>query len=821
MRQSSVNIMVALVLALLGSLARSAPGQDAGLNLSLDQFGVGGETRRGDWAGIRLAIVDAAPRPRNLVVRIVLTDPDGDHPSYQRVVATNPGVRQRVWFYVRVPQTFTGGASGAAMLAEAFEAGEDASAAAGQAEVKPGRLLARVPLQPSLASILGRGTGIICRVGAGHRGLDAYAEAGSGPGALDGFGLWRAELTRDVQVNSVADLPDDWLGLASVESIVWISADPSELRGERARAVREWVSRGGHLVISLPPVGQTLTNRESNELYSIMPVVSITRHEGVDLRPYRPLLVGASGVERVEAGDEGSERVVRRAVKLPERAIVHTFTPAPDAGPGEAIRVLDGPDGRCVVARRLEGLGAVTLVGFDLGAELGGAVSAQAFWHRILGKGGRVSKVVTEPERAKASRGQAVLLDWGLDEEIRDRGSAAGGLLLGLVMFALYWILAGPGGFALLRRRKMTRHAWVAFFAVAAAFTAMSWVGATSLRPHRVRARHVSVIDHVFGQGVERGWIWAGVMLPGYGDEVIGVGEPGEGRTFTGNAISAWEPLGDSTVRPFLDTRAYAVDGQHPDAMRVPTRATVKEVAGVWSGGPVWKMPGPLVSAEGVMSSIRWAPGADGSVRLTGVLAHELPGTLRDVKVVVARGQDSLVDSARDLPFLIESWEYSQWPPKEPLDLSKLEVARGKGQGVGLRSVLDRVRTGAKPTDQYSPSVNLNPPRTIGENLLAWSLASLLPGPVESAEGQFSSPVYLRGATQGLDLSRWLTQPCLIIMGTLEDVASPIPLRVGSTPVASVGTTYVRWIYPLPDSPPAYRGGEETAEPGPAGQPGK
>ncbi len=814
MAKARVDILVGLILGVVAALAPAARAQDAGLNLSLDQFGVGGEARRGDWAGIRLAIIDAAPRPRNLVVRVVLTDSDGDHPSYQRVVATNPGVRQHVWFYVRVPQAFTGGTSGASMMAEAYEAGDEAGAAQGQAGVRSGRLLARIPLQPALSSILGRGPGVVCVVGSRRLGLEADGEVGSGAGALDAFGVWRAEVTRDVHVNSAADLPDSWLGLAAAEAIVWASADLSELRGERARAVRDWVMRGGHLVIALPPVGQTITNRESNELYPIMPVVSITRHEGVDLRPYRPLLVGATGVEERQ-GEEGEERVVRRAVRLPERAIVHTFAPAPDAGAGEAIRVLDGPDGRCVVVRRLVGVGAVTLVGFDLGpAEFSnGSLSAQAFWHRVLGKGGRVSKAVDDRTRAKAGGGQPVLLDWGLDEEIRDKGSAAGGLLLGLVIFVLYWLLAGPIGFALLKRRKLTRHAWVGFFAVAAGFTALSWMGATSLRPHGVQARHVSVIDHVFGQGVERGWMWAGVMLPSYGEAQLRVDAPVEGQAGTGNAIAAWEPLGDSTIRPFLDTRAYVVDGQHPDAMRVPTRATVKEVALMWSGGPVWKMPGPLVSAEGAMSQVRWEASAEGAARLSGVLVHELPGTLRDVKVVIVRGQESVVDSARDLPFMMESWDYSQWPAKEPLDLSKLEVARGKGQAVALRTLLDKVRTGEQRTDQYNVPLGINPPKTIGENLLAWSLASLLPGPRDTDETRISSPVYLRGATQGLDISRWLTQPCLIVMGSLEGGASPVPLLVDGKPASSVGTTYVRWIYPLADNPPAYRGGEEPAGP--------
>ncbi len=49
-----------------------------------------------------------------------------------------------------------------------------------------------------------------------------------------------------------------------------------------------------------------------------------------------------------------------------------------------------------------------------------------------------------------------------------------------------------------------------------------------------------------------------------------------------------------------------------------------------------------------------------------------------------------------------------------------------------------------------------------------------------------------------LDLSAWLTRPCLIVMGQLRDSQCPIPLRVDGNPPNSSGLTIVRWIYPLP-----------------------
>jgi len=55
-----------------------------------------------------------------------------------------------------------------------------------------------------------------------------------------------------------------------------------------------------------------------------------------------------------------------------------------------------------------------------------------------------------------------------------------------------------------------------------------------------------------------------------------------------------------------------------------------------------------------------------------------------------------------------------------------------------------------------------------------------------------------RSMGRELDLSIWLSRPCLIIMGQLNDSKTPIPLRVEGEEVHSSGITFVRWIYPLP-----------------------
>ncbi|MBC7834429.1 MAG: hypothetical protein H7Y88_04920 [Phycisphaerales bacterium] len=57
--------------------------------------------------------------------------------------------------------------------------------------------------------------------------------------------------------------------------------------------------------------------------------------------------------------------------------------------------------------------------------------------------------------------------------------------------------------------------------------------------------------------------------------------------------------------------------------------------------------------------------------------------------------------------------------------------------------------------------------------------------------------------THALDLSRWLTQPCIIIIGQMPGGApSPTPIYVDDQAISTKGHTVVRWIYPLPADPP-------------------
>jgi hypothetical protein len=119
-----------------------------------------------------------------------------------------------------------------------------------------------------------------------------------------------------------------------------------------------------------------------------------------------------------------------------------------------------------------------------------------------------------------------------------------------------------------------------------------------------------------------------------------------------------------------------------------------------------------------------------------------------------------------------------------------------------------RLRTLA--ADDVSPEGYLTSDRT--ERLQWLAFFNLLEPPDYNSTrmGLTTGPrLARREATHAMDLSRWSTRPCLVVIGTLSTAGEnvmPAPVRVQTngaerTPYCS-GKTIVRWVYPLPPDPP-------------------
>jgi len=810
------------------SAASSSGGAQGGTGevaIQVQQFGAGGLVRLGDWCGVQLGITDRTTRVRGLIVRLSVPDADGDTAFMQVSLAANPNVLQKVWLYTRLP---FGLGMAPLLTIQAFES-EDAESGGVRAGRQVGSLVYRVQgLVPSV-------NGLTATVGQPTLGLEQYSvRLPNANWAPTGHELWERPLTI-----KPADLPDRWMGLAPLGVVLWsgsgASGDPAELTRPQAEAMKEWVVRGGHLVVTLPRAGQTWTNAPANPLYEITPRVLVTRNEAADLNAYRRLLV--------QPDKDG-----RFVATLPKKALVQSFVPVQGATDAEATPILAGPEGDVVVMRRIVGAGAVSLVGFDLSSQAlaaAGGIDADVFWHRVLGRRGPVESAeqlnrmsvlgAFSGDPAQTGRPSLAALhnfssrterpfDRGFAAEIAKKGESALGLLLAFVVFAIYWLVAGPLGFALLKRRSLTQHAWVSFLLATAAFTAIAWGGAQAIKINRVEGSHLTILDHVYGQPVQRAKSWVSLLLPTYGDVDIRVGSTEDVQK---NVIAAWEPPGQTAASQFLDARGYPVDARAPSVIRVPARSTVKQFQIDWAGGPPWKMPVPVLEATAgqVEAGGRLVLGdrEPNSPWIVGKLRHDLPGELTDVTILVVRGQDLRRPThAKALLCEMQAWSLGPrtWRPGQVLDLTA-ETASAAGRQdpsdrKGGEELLNRFmqnderwndELGEDSADRLS----------LSSRILALSLFPLLEPPQTLSSNTSTSSVARRRLLHGWDLARWATQPSVIIIGSLADSTIPEPLSVdGSDPESTSkrikGVTFVRWVYPLPGQPPSVKQADQSDE---------
>jgi hypothetical protein len=769
------------------------------------QVGVGDQIRPGDWAGVLVSVNDSASSPREVLIELSMPDPDGDQVRWQRLVTTSPGSPQRLWISFRAPMAFARGLSGEI---RALTIG----AQIGASGLPVGQRLLGVAALPGNRTAIRTSDGIIGIIGRDTVGLDSLSVRLSDAPALP-----LGHEPSVIATTAVSDIPDRWMPLAPIGVLVWsqsgVGNEPTDLSEAQADALTEWVTRGGHLVVVLPSISQNWFAR-SNPLARILPRVTPDRREAVDLNRYRLLLRSERGIRADAKGPPGS------SPPLPTRSVVHVLTPEANAGEGEARVILAGPDGTSegIVVRRHVGAGAVTMIGIDLASPaVRAAIMSDVFWNRVLGRRGVLISADEVKRRLDQNRGEnaglmgmyreQILLDSGMAGAISKTGAAAAGVLLSFAVFGIYWIVAGPLGYRLLKIRQWTQHAWVAFVLIAGVFTAIAWGGASVIRPRTTEARHLTIIDSVHGQPTARARAWLNVMLPSYNDMIVAIDQSSDAQSGASpspearmrNALAPWDsPVASAEQTPFIDTRAYALDARQPDRAGIPSRSTVKALQADWAGPTPWAFPRPTLDAPVVMETLATPRRGGSTLKLSGRLVHELPAPLTDVTIVVVRQQLELDrPPSAQLMFNAVAMKLPRWSPGELLDLEQL---------------IDqpRIEQNAEPflaglTPVANRGMGFGAPQTLelnNERLDALSFFPLLRPPEASAMLGESQAIAQRSGMHTYDIARWFTEPGLIVVGHIELAPSPVPMRVDGRPLKTEGRTLVRWHLPLRSNPP-------------------
>jgi len=805
--------------AILGSVAAAQS-----VDVELIHYGVGDVLRGGGPVAAQFQFRSSLDRVTEIEAVWEVPNADLDIVEHARRFVLNPGQAQKRWLYAVLPPLAEGALAGSIFDLRLYEV-------AGGERVRD---LGTVKIAPSTATnpprVVGLAEDVFLVVGPRTSGLDIFAQ-----GAQNGVIPSMNTVTLCGNVREAEAFPDRWEGLAMFDSIVWAdgAVAPARLSEESARSIELWTERGGNLVIALPSAGDpwSIGVEGRHRLSALLPSVAPERIEDVPVRELLPMLSLADAMRDRTAT---MRLAVFDAAKLDRGWRPFIATPAPKGADGNPAARLGPYEGKLVGIRRELGFGHVTLLGIDVeeisarGLQIPAIPQGDVFWNRVLGRradtpSGQEYTALEAAGRLMSSSGYSKDIGDGklIAEKIGLAGQAAIGVLAATLVFGLYWLVAGPLGFAALRALKRERWAWVAYVGIAAVFTLGIWLIGGSMSGRTPMASHFTVLDMVErapGEGditqIQRrkATSWISVYTPDYGETEVAI-DP-QGDPALRNQLTSWRPA-NSTPEGFPSRERYVVPIDTPNRAMVPSRATTVDFKADWLGAlrEGWGQM-PSVS-EPIAVSVKSTQGVQ-TISITGAITHKLPGALRDVQVLhvwpkqnplqtLAPAEEGKVTVRRfsaQLPNRGVLVSAPDWKPGQPLDLAKtLPQDARLSDRLGLEQTLERryyseleqqLRTGFGIVGD-----SLGFDRTV-EMLTFYSMLQP-PRYLRTSESRGLLRILRLGGRE-LDLSKWMTQPCLIVVGRLERATLPYPLTLDGEEIAGEGDVLVRWIIPLPDA---------------------
>lgn len=305
------------------------------------------------------------------------------------------------------------------------------------------------------------------------------------------------------QVESPADLPDQWWGYEGVETVVLATSDQATIEqfsDPQREALIQWVRLGGRLVLCIGANGEQLLAADS-------PWAALVPGKLSDVSPLRD----GSGLESFTAS------------KLPiDQDLFQRNRPAVTRLTVATGKVLVEEGGAIAASRPLivhapHALGQVVFVGLDPDhPSLANWNGRENLLVRLLaGEDGQREFSGGESRRGVTHLGYDDLvgqLRAGLDQF---PGVTMVNFTTVSVLTIVYLLLVGPGDYLLLARLGWQRHwTWITFPLIVAALGAVAWLFGGQSHGQRVRINQAEIVDIDATQGVVRGTAWVHLYSP-------------------------------------------------------------------------------------------------------------------------------------------------------------------------------------------------------------------------------------------------------------------------------------------------------------------
>jgi len=483
-----------LTLCLMGLIAFPSMAK-AEISAQVVQLGFDNYYRPGQWVPVKIRVSSPTAQYE---LRISQRDDDGDRLLFsRRIVVTGSGQtgdaqsgprQQELWAYL-LPESIEGGLpDDDEALTQRLRITLHTTDGVEVQQVRPNRQLPR-SLDPSLTGQAMRGARLILLV----NGIGTNTRVFSAPNLV---GVLEDYLFVNVRPEQ---LPQSPAGLDMVDAVVWCNSTPPEISQDpqRLASIREWVKKGGHLLIATPTQWQQL-----EEFGDMLPVaisnVDALGKTSLEELPQLERFFQGSSIDIAEVFS--SLRVAR---SLPRPSAV-------------ADLVVDSKDQQSVplLVRMPYGYGCVSWAAFDFGDRL---LSQDAelwakLWPRLLGyndvallkpdinglpapqtptpnpalrsgqtfgpPSGQPAVQALAPRLprifAEVDGGNSRDLGASLPRGMSQPGTAAALIGITALFFIGYWLLAGPGLFIALRYKNLSTWNWIGFAAIASAATLLT-----------------------------------------------------------------------------------------------------------------------------------------------------------------------------------------------------------------------------------------------------------------------------------------------------------------------------------------------------------
>jgi hypothetical protein len=387
-------------------------------------------------------------------------------------------------------------------------------------------------------------------------------------------------------------LPESVIGYDAVDAVVWLNADPAELKigtDEKFRALESFVKRGGSLTICTPQDWQKML--AFGQLLPVDITGIDTTNEPEPLRTLGRTRYKQDGT--IQPKDDGWD-ALRGPFSL-ARA-----TPRPGATTEYWIDWKQSERSPWLV-RKPYGAGAITWIAQDLGdpAITRARSNWPYIWDRVLDMP-NLTRIVTVQtsvdQKAEFGNANAVDLGYSLLQGMELQSKSMWLMTLAVVFFIGYWLFAGPGVYAFLAARKQTQASWF-FFAASA-------VGATLLTVLLVKVtlrgdpemKHISLVRAAAG---EPSVVYSrfGLYIPRDGMQQIELKDMAPGTMTALSAFGINPAHLDNSKVPSDPGPEYFVpvrdaESTEPAAIKVPYRTTLKKFEADWTGNTGGRIEG-------------------------------------------------------------------------------------------------------------------------------------------------------------------------------------------------------------------------------------